>query len=598
MSKFWNPLGVVMGCALAFSLSVPASAVAGSGWAAPVVLSHSGGPFGLTFDVEGDALLAWLEGPPGEASVSRAVEHPAGGEWKDVPGPAVPERMIVDRQGDVIAVGEHGLGVNHGVMEADLRPADANAWDVPVQLGPEEGGWSGEGQVAFALPGEAVAIWGRVSNGRYTVEAAARSPLSGLWSPAIQLSAPGSFAVAPQLIGDEHGSAMAFWDSCAGGAWKECAIVTESYSAVAGAWGKVSVLPGAEGVATGYATFHVASDSAGDIFALWRRAGEQRNTIEVAERPASSRKWRAPVLLGEQLGMNATPEDGLGVDAAGDAVAVWEGTAAGHGVVESSIRSSADGKWQTAVILGEGLCSHPSLAVGSAGHAVAVFECFDSSTSDWKLYGAVRLPGETWQPPVQLAAGGEYGYSPQVAVNSDGDAVAVWRETQSKESLIEASGYKSGLSGSEDTPIPPSGVTRQPPVIRSASMTHRRFRVGRGTTAAVARRVAIGTRFRFALSVRASVTISIARSAPGLRRGHSCVRPIPALRREHAKACVRRIASGTLTRASEPKGFDSIAFSGRIGRRALRSGRYTALIRANNSQGFSRPASLSFTVLA
>ncbi|MGN6372229.1 MAG: hypothetical protein ACTHM1_04470 [Solirubrobacteraceae bacterium] len=430
------------------------------------------------------------------------------------------------------------------------------------------------------------------------MQASVRSPISGLWSPAVQLSAPGSFTAAPQLVGDEHGNAMAFWDSCAGGAWSECAIVTESYSAAGGTWGKVSVLSGAETVATGYGTFHVASDSAGDIFALWRRAGEQSNKIEVAERPAASRKWQPPVLLGEQLGMNATPEDGLGVDAAGDAVAVWEGTAAGHGVVESSIRPSGSRRWETAVALGKGQCSHPSRAVGSAGHAVALFECFDISASGWNLYGTVRPPGETWQLPAQLAAEGEYGYSSRVAINSNGDAVAVWRESRSKESLIEASGYEPGSSGSEDTPIPPSGVTRQPPVIHGASMTRHRFRVGGGTTAVVARQAATGTRFRFKLSVPASVTISIARSARGLRSGHSCVHPILTLRRQHAKACVRKIASGTLTRASEPRGFDRVVFSGRIGRRALRPGRYTAVIRASNSQGFSRPASLSFTVLA
>jgi hypothetical protein len=139
-----------------------------------------------------------------------------------------------------------------------------------------------------------------------------------------------------------------------------------------------------------------------------------------------------------------------------------------------------------------------------------------------------------------------------------------------------------------------------PSSISGASLTHKRFRVSRQATpiSATARTKApLGTRFRFTLSAAAKLTIAITRSAPGLRRGHSCVAPTAKLRRTHAKRCGRTLRFGTLTRSREPGGADSVAFSGRVGHRPLSPGVYTALLSASNAGGPSKPVTLTFTVV-
>ena len=135
------------------------------------------------------------------------------------------------------------------------------------------------------------------------------------------------------------------------------------------------------------------------------------------------------------------------------------------------------------------------------------------------------------------------------------------------------------------------------PTFNSASISNKRFRVGKKNTAISARKAPIGTSFRFTLSAAAKVQITITRSASGLRRGHSCVAPTTSLRRAHAKRCTRTLKVGTLTRASEPKGADRIAFSGRIGARALRPGSYKAVLNASNAGGRSTPVTLSFIIV-
>ena len=143
-----------------------------------------------------------------------------------------------------------------------------------------------------------------------------------------------------------------------------------------------------------------------------------------------------------------------------------------------------------------------------------------------------------------------------------------------------------------------SSIAPQPPMITAASMTNRRFRVARASTAVSARKAPLGTRFRFTLSAPATVKIRITRTAAGLRHGRSCLAPNARLQREHAKHCTRTLAVVTLTRASEPNGADSVSFSGRIAHTPLPAGAYTALLSASNSAGNSKPVTLAFTIVS
>lgn len=63
------------------------------------------------------------------------------------------------------------------------------------------------------------------------------------------------------------------------------------------------------------------------------------------------------------------------------------------------------------------------------------------------------------------------------------------------------------------------------------------------------------------------------------------MKPTRALRRHHAKRCLRfRNLRPTLVRRGR-RGQNSFRFSGRLGRRALRPGRYRMLLRATDAAG-------------
>jgi Tol biopolymer transport system component len=167
-----------------------------------------------------------------------------------------------------------------------------------------------------------------------------------------------------------------------------------------------------------------------------------------------------------------------------------------------------------------------------------------------------------------------------------------------------AGGPDGGSGGQPRTPGGGGSAVR--PALTRVSLLRARFRVGRGATAVTAANrkaakrkaktgTAIGTAVRFTLNTRATVSVAIERSAAGRDVGGSCRRPAPRLRRR--RACVRWTKAGTLTRRSLPGGRRSVAFSGRIGRRALPPGRYRATVRAGNASGSSKPVALAFTVV-
>lgn len=128
------------------------------------------------------------------------------------------------------------------------------------------------------------------------------------------------------------------------------------------------------------------------------------------------------------------------------------------------------------------------------------------------------------------------------------------------------------------------------PIIASLGLTRKRFAVGSRGTAVAARRKR-GTVFLYTLSEPGKVTITIQRK---LRRKRGCR---PARRSVAASPCIRYRSVGTLKR-NAVRLSSRTAFSGRIGRKALRVGRYRAVVTAVDSAGnSSQPRSVAFTLV-
>jgi hypothetical protein len=137
-----------------------------------------------------------------------------------------------------------------------------------------------------------------------------------------------------------------------------------------------------------------------------------------------------------------------------------------------------------------------------------------------------------------------------------------------------------GIAGGGQQGNTPGGDTVAPLVSRFRA-TPALFAVARAGTP-LAARVGRGTRFRFTLSEPARVTVKIQRALPGRRASGRCVRPRPQLSK--APRCVRYRTAGALARSAR-RGANTIRFSGRLGKRALRPGAHQAVVTATDAAG-------------
>jgi hypothetical protein len=140
---------------------------------------------------------------------------------------------------------------------------------------------------------------------------------------------------------------------------------------------------------------------------------------------------------------------------------------------------------------------------------------------------------------------------------------------------------------------------RARPTISSFVFSPSTFSVGAARTATTGQRA---TTIRFKLTKRSTVTIAIARrlsgrlTASSRKAGGRCVKATAKLAKR--RACTRYVTAGKIVRSGQSAGERSIAFSGRVGGRALAAGRYRATIVATDSRDRkSRAKTTRFTIV-
>ncbi|MCW2978480.1 MAG: hypothetical protein JWO14_207 [Solirubrobacterales bacterium] len=342
--------------------------------------------------------------------------------------------VAVDSGGDAVAVWKGYVGADE-VVEAASRQA-GGSWQAPVELS-GSGHDASEPQVAVDSDGDAVAVWKRREGADYTVEAASR-PAGGNWQAPVDISTIGQNASGPQVAVDPGGDAVAVWELYDG----TDHIVQAATSPAGGSWQAPVDL---STIGQNASEPQVAVDPGGDAVAVWKGSDSTNFIVQASTSPAGG-SWQAPVDLSAATRNALEPQ--VAVDPGGDAVAVWERYDGADYIVQAAT-SAAGGSWQTPVDLSAATQNalEPQVAVDPAGDAVAVWERYDGA--DYIVQASTSPPGGSWQTPVDLSAAGQDAIEPQVAVDPDGDAVAVWEN----ETDLNAEAASRPSGGSWQAPV-------------------------------------------------------------------------------------------------------------------------------------------------
>ncbi len=541
---------------------------AAGGWSAPTGLSPNNsetadGGLAIAENAAGDAVVAWRTDVPGPDTKVRVASRTAGAAFGPsalVTGsagaggftftPPEPFPLAIDAAGDAV-VGFAVASGSSGSAAVATRDAGAAGFTAATTLPAIAGkpvGW--EPQVGIDAHGNAVALY-RVTDllvaTQYALAAAVRAH-GGSWSglgamPLGTATLKGGDEW--HLAVDQQGTAYALWTA------SSSPSVTSLYASTrppGGGFPNPALLQNDALYAT------VAARAGGGAIAASREASR---TAAFAN-PGSGAFDQAVFGPEAIASTGSTPGLGYGFqalpDAGGDVVLAFlaEGTAHAQALV-------LDGSGP--VLRG---LSVPATAVAGTAVplAVAPVDAFSGlGVTTWD-YGDGTSQGAGTQLTHTYTTPGTY----TVTVTSR-----------------DANGNTSSATGTiqVQAPVPPAGADHTPPVLSVLKLSAARFRAGSKTTALSAaakrraRKIPRGTTITFKLSERADVTIALAR-----RKGK------------------RFVAAGTLRRRSMAPGKDRIAFSGRLGRKALKPATYRLTLTARDTAGnTSRPRTATFTVV-
>lgn len=230
---------------------------------------------------------------------------------------------------------------------------------------------------------------------------------------------------------------MAVWRQHDGSNYK---IWANRYNSAGNTWDSPTVIEGAE--AGDALDAHIAVDDSNNAVAIWRQYDGTRFDIYSNRYSAAGNSWGAATLIESGDGEGLDPK--LAVDGSGNAVAVWYQNDGDQLSIYANRYSMARNSWSSAELIElqtQGPAFFPEVAVDTEGNALVVWYQSDGVQTDiW----ANRYDVETgsWQD-AELLDEGRAGNatSPKLATDAQGNAVCVWLQREGEVEDVWAAQY-------------------------------------------------------------------------------------------------------------------------------------------------------------
>lgn len=238
----------------------------------------------------------------------------------------------------------------------------------------------------------------------------------------------------PQIALDGNGNAIAVWQQ-SDGTYEN--IYANRYTPATG-WGTVELI---ENGNNGHATQpQIAFDSAGNAIAVWIQADGTDYNLHAKRYSASAGSWGTEVLIDDSTAGNATSPQ-IAFDSNGNAIAVWQQSDGSYDSIYARRYTPANG-WGNAGVIevgNNGNAIQPKIVFDSADNAIAIW---NQGNGNDDIYINRYTAGVGWDTE-EVIATGSFGnaVSPQIAIDSNGNAIAVWLEHDGTKVSLYANRY-------------------------------------------------------------------------------------------------------------------------------------------------------------
>lgn len=188
----------------------------------------------------------------------------------------------------------------------------------------------------------------------------------------------------------------------------------------------------------------VVVDTKGNATAVWYKSNGKDSTLQSSTMPFGE-AWQTPVEVSQICSTDHSPQ--IAVDANSNVTIVWWKYKKTKGIIQASTMPFG-GAWTIPDTLSRPVqdAENLQIAIDTEGNATAVWMEFNGKK--WIIRSSAKPFGGTWQKtPDTLTFGGD---NPQIAIDAHGHVTAVWQKYETDHNSIQASTKPYG--GTWETP--------------------------------------------------------------------------------------------------------------------------------------------------
>ena len=322
-----------------------------------------------------------------------------------------------------VASNPSGTVTSNGATLTVTALVVAKAWQSAALVETNNASDGTRAQIAVEDSGIAMAVWQQVdaAGAAMSIWANRYTPAAGWGTPVLIETFSGSDAFAPQIAIDGSGNALAVWQQADLTA-TVLSIWANRYDAATNTWGAASV------IGAGMQP-QIVADNNGNALAVWNLYNGTGSVW--ANRYTAGTGWGTAARVETGNTSSAGPPQ-IAIDASGNALAVWDRFDGGsRNNIWANRYTASTNTWGTAALIetgNAGTAGSPQIAVDANGNGVAVWPYFDGARYDI-MATHYSADTNTWGPAaISLTAGAGSGNAPQIAFDSTGNAVAVWTQ--------------------------------------------------------------------------------------------------------------------------------------------------------------------------
>lgn len=344
--------------------------------------------------------------------------------------------LIVGSLAALSACADGGSGGNSATVSTALP----KAWTTDQLIETDNTGTAQEPRVTTNGIGDVIAVWQQSDGSRDNVWANRYMFATKSWGVAQLIetdNAGGAFL--PRAGMDTGGNTVAVWQQFDG---THMNIVANRYAAAAQAWGTAQAVENNPGFADAP---QIAMSGVGNAIVVWRQFDGAQNSVWANRYVAATNLWDpAQLIETDNTGGASAPQ--IAVDGSGNAIVVWQQSDGVRTNIWANRYMAATDTWDIAQIIetdNAGDASGAQVAMESAGNAVAVWHQSDGSRTN--IWANRYSPGTGWGVAqlIEVDNAGDAD-AVQVGIDSNGNAMAVWEQFDGARFNIWANRYAAG----------------------------------------------------------------------------------------------------------------------------------------------------------